>query len=102
MAIFMVWEPVKLGEYYKKFGFSKLTNIDLPAKPMVLFLHQIGNAPTNTKAGFRGDTYNMSIGQGFVQSTPLQLTLATSAIANHGTLFKPRVVKNITDASGKL
>ena len=33
----------------------------------------------------KGDTYNMSIGQGFVLATPLQVANATNAIANGGT-----------------
>ena len=94
--------PVKLGEYYKKFGFSKLTNIDLPGEADGFIPTPDWKRANKHEGWFSGDTYNMSIGQGFVQSTPLQLTLATSAIANHGTLFKPRVVKNITDASGKV
>ena len=40
-----------------------------------------------------GDTCNVSIGQGMVDATPLQMTLFTAAIANGGTLYKPRLVK---------
>lgn len=44
-----------------------------------------------------GDTYHISIGQGDMQVTPLQINMATAAIANWGTLFEPRVVKTIFD-----
>ncbi|MDP3800427.1 MAG: penicillin-binding protein 2 [bacterium] len=94
--------PEKLAEYYKLFGFSKLTGIDLPGEADGFIPTPNWKRLNKREGWFSGDTYNMSIGQGFVQSTPLQLALATSAIANHGTLFKPRVVKNITDASGKV
>ena len=46
----------------------------------------------------KGDTYNMSIGQGFVLSTPLQVANATNAIANGGRLLKPRLAMAISDA----
>jgi penicillin-binding protein 2 len=47
-----------------------------------------------------GDTYNMSIGQGFVLATPLQVLNAASAIANGGTLYRPQIVHEITDSEG--
>ncbi|MDP3764056.1 MAG: penicillin-binding protein 2 [bacterium] len=94
--------PEKLAEYYKKFGFSKLTEIDLPGEADGFIPTPNWKRLNKREGWFSGDTYNMSIGQGFVQTTPVQLSLATSAIANHGTLFKPRVVKNVTDASGKV
>jgi penicillin-binding protein 2 len=43
----------------------------------------------------------MSIGQGFVLSTPLQVANYTAAIANHGNLFQPQLVERVTDADGK-
>lgn len=42
-----------------------------------------------------GDTANLSIGQGMVDATPLQMTLFTAAIANGGILHKPRLVKAV-------
>ncbi|MDD2796590.1 MAG: penicillin-binding transpeptidase domain-containing protein, partial [Candidatus Pacebacteria bacterium] len=44
-----------------------------------------------------GDTYNMSIGQGFIKATPIQVLTAVSAIANGGKLIKPKIVKGIVD-----
>ena len=46
---------------------------------------------------YTGDTYNISIGQGDIAVTPLQLASAIGAIANGGTLWKPRVVLKITN-----
>jgi len=46
-----------------------------------------------------GDTYNTSIGQFGFQVTPLQMTRATAAIANDGTLFEPLLVKQNPIAS---
>lgn len=44
-----------------------------------------------------GDTYITSIGQGDLQITPLQLAAAISAIANNGTLWKPRLAHAAID-----
>ena len=42
-----------------------------------------------------GDTYNVSIGQGDLQITPLELISAISAISNHGRAFKPHLLKDL-------
>lgn len=39
-----------------------------------------------------GDTLNLSIGQGWLTVTPLQMAMVTAALANQGTLLKPRLV----------
>ncbi|MEW9547587.1 penicillin-binding protein 2 [Nonomuraea sp. NPDC050783] len=48
-----------------------------------------------------GDAANFSIGQGDVLVTPLQLARAYAALANGGTLFSPRVAKEVRDAGGR-
>jgi cell division protein FtsI/penicillin-binding protein 2/beta-lactamase regulating signal transducer with metallopeptidase domain len=45
-------------------------------------------------------TANTSIGQGFVLATPLQLTTFYSAIANGGTVYRPRLYARAVEASG--
>ncbi|MCL5958989.1 MAG: penicillin-binding transpeptidase domain-containing protein, partial [Chloroflexi bacterium] len=50
---------------------------------------------------YKGDTYNMAIGQGFVTATPLQLAVATTALVN-GIVYKPQLVMEETDSEGKI
>ena len=57
---------------------------------------------TKKESWFTGDTYNVSIGQGDVLVTPLQLTAAISIIANDGALYKPKIVSKITDTDGNI
>jgi penicillin-binding protein 2 len=49
-----------------------------------------------------GDTINVSIGQGHLLCTPLQLLNGTVRIANGGTLWKPRVIKALLDEQGNV
>ena len=49
-----------------------------------------------------GDTLVTAIGQGYDLVTPLQLVNATAAVANGGTLYRPKLVMNVTDPSGKV
>lgn len=90
----------KLASYIERFGFGKITNIDLPQEAA-------GNVPTpdwkkkiKKEAWYIGDTYNLSIGQGDLLITPLQLTRATAAIANGGKLLTPRLLKSILHKNG--
>lgn len=94
--------PLKIAEYLKRFGFDSLTNIDLPSEAKGFIPSPDWKLVTKHEGWFIGDTYNMSIGQGFVQVTPLELAEATTAIANRGALLKPRIVKSITDSQGRV
>ena len=49
-----------------------------------------------------GDAVNMSIGQGDVQTTPLQVAAAYAAVANGGTVYRPHLGKEIRSADGEL
>lgn len=49
-----------------------------------------------------GDTINVSIGQGHLLNTPLQMLNATAAIANGGSLYRPRLIKALTREDGMI
>jgi penicillin-binding protein 2 len=49
-----------------------------------------------------GDTYNLSIGQGYLLVTPLQMANLMATTANGGTLYQPQIVHHITDAEGNV
>jgi penicillin-binding protein 2 len=88
----------KLKEFSLKFGLGQNTNIELPGELK-------GTVPDrkwkriNFRGGrwFLGDTINMSIGQGFLQVTPLQMAVVTSIIANGGYKVKPLLIKKIVN-----
>ena len=87
----------KIDNYLELFGFGETTGIDLEGETA-------GFVPTpewkKEKTGYSwypGDTYNVSIGQGYLKATPLQLAVAYSAIANGGKILKPQLIKSILD-----
>jgi len=91
--------PSKIKKYLEIFGFGKSVDSDFPIPSFAKGL--IGD-PEWKKEKFGeswwdGDTYNMSIGQGYILTTPLQVARAYAAIANGGKLLKPRFVKEIVD-----
>lgn len=95
-----------LEKWARNFGLGSKTGIDLPTQFEVA-----GTVPSPEwkKNRFRrsrtrnpwvkGDLVNMSIGQGFLRITPLQLAVLTAAFANGGEVLKPQLVREIRDVS---
>ncbi len=54
------------------------------------------------KRWYRGETLPVSIGQGYLLMTPIQLAAMTAALANDGTLYRPRLLKRIVNPDGKV
>jgi len=87
----------RLKNYLNLFGWGEKTNIDLPQEAQGLVPDHIWKEENINEPWSTGDTYNLSIGQGYLQVTPLQLATAFTAIANKGRLMKPQVVKEIIE-----
>lgn len=51
---------------------------------------------------YGGETVIASIGQGYVLTTPIQLAVMTAALANHGKIMQPQIIRRIEDWDGKL
>jgi penicillin-binding protein 2 len=92
----------RLAQYARQFGLGSYTDIDLPGEADGLVPDRTWKRLTYGESWSTGDTYNMSIGQGFVEVTPLQMLNATAAIANGGTLFRPQLLLKITDQQGEV
>ncbi len=92
----------KIKNWLEKFGWGSLTGVDLPSENDGLIpdpkWKQENFIQAVEKNWYLGDTYNLSIGQGFIQVTPLQVATAFVAVANGGKLYQPEVVKEILDS----
>jgi penicillin-binding protein 2 len=93
--------PTKIKEYLEKFGWSEKTGIDLPGEKAGFIPDKEWKKQTWKEGWWDGDTYNLSIGEGYLQITPLEVANAYAAIANGGTLYQPQVVQKIIDSSSK-
>lgn len=79
----------RLKSYWEKFGFGKLTGVDLPGEALG-FLPDPEEKEERTGSPWRvGDTYNVAIGQGDISVNPLQLLNAIVAIAEGGQAHTP-------------
>ncbi len=58
---------------------------------------QEGNLSRGGGLWTQGDDYNISIGQGDTRATVLEMAIATSIIANGGTLYEPQIVRDVVN-----
>lgn len=92
----------RIKRYAGLFGFGSRLGIDIPGEQTGFIPDPAAKAALEPKnPQWRvGDTYNVSIGQGGVRVTPLQMTALTAALANGGTMYQPHLVTAILDDRG--
>lgn len=81
----------RLTDWYRRFGLGSKTGIDLPGEGSGFVPSQKWKEETKGERWFVGDTYNLSIGQGDLLVTPIQVAAYTAAIANGGYKVVPRL-----------
>ena len=86
-----------ISSFLKLFGFGTKTGIDLYAETEGILPDPKWKLGAIGESWFVGDTINISIGQGYLSCSPLQLAVAISLITNRGVAYKPRVVERIDD-----
>jgi len=98
----------KLRPFFVQAGFGSKTGIDVKQSPMVLG-EASGHLPT--RESYKNDTRSswsalttaqFAMGQSDQGVTPLQAVCYTAALANGGTVYKPRLVKEIRTIDGEL
>ena len=91
----------RLYPYLKRFGLGERTGIVLPEKR--------GVNPSRTwkrkhlrEPWYAGETAMLAIGQGYVTTTPLQISIMTAAIANGGNILRPKIRKTDEEAAPRI
>lgn len=87
----------RISSYANEFGFGQSAQVDLPSQT-------VGFVPTPQwkerkfhEKWLGGDTMNMSIGQGYVLASPLQIADMAAMVVNGGTIYKPHLLKEVRD-----
>lgn len=83
----------KIKKWAEIFGYGKKTNIGLDESEGII-PSTFWKEETLKDRWYTGDTYNFSIGQGYIGVTPLQTLVVTSVFANGGYLCQPKLLKN--------
>ena len=84
-----------IHSYISQFGLGKKTGIDILGEASGLLPSPEWKMKRHKQKWYVGDTISVGIGQGYNLTTPLQLTFATSILANKGKAFRPHFVKQI-------
>jgi len=92
----------KLLHYLTLFNLGKKTGIDLPGERNGFLPSKEWKLKQKGENWFVGDTYNLSIGQGDILVTPLQVALWTSEVANDGKKIEPHLAETLTDPITKI
>ena len=82
-------------KYAKEFGFSKRTAVDLPHETKGLVPSRQWKKQQFGETWYKGETVIYAIGQGYLSTTPLQVLMMVSVVANGGRIVKPYLVKRI-------
>ncbi len=84
--------PDNIAKWSGTFGLDKPTGIDIPGEKKGLIPTPEWKQKTIKEPWFLGNTYNMSIGQGDVSVTPIELNTYIAAIAEDGKICQPSFV----------
>jgi penicillin-binding protein 2 len=90
----------RIASYARAFGLGAPLGIDLPREKGGLIPTKQWKLSRLRQSWQMGETISLSIGQGYNLVTPLQLANAYATLANGGTLYRPRLVKQLESSDG--
>ncbi len=91
-----------IAKYAGIYGFGQKTGIDLENESRGLVASKKVKREIWNEDWRLGDTFNAAIGQGFNLTTPMQLSVMLSTVANGGTRYQPYLVESVLNADGTL
>lgn len=83
------------------FGLGEKTGIDIPGEKKGILPDVDWKKKVIGSGWYKGDTILLSIGQGYLTVTPLQIAVLYAAIANKGYTYSPHLAKSLVDFSGQ-
>lgn len=87
----------KMHEFGLHFGLGVATDLDITSERDGIWPSRAWKRAARGQAWYPGNSLNMSIGQGDVLTTPLQLAVMTATLASRGRHLKPRLVARVGD-----
>ncbi|AIL59877.1 penicillin-binding protein 2 [Pseudomonas alkylphenolica] len=85
----------RLSSYMNKFGLGQKVSLDMFEESAGLMPTREWKRATRRQAWFPGETLILGIGQGYMQTTPLQMAQAIALIASKGKWNRPHLAKTI-------
>jgi penicillin-binding protein 2 len=87
-----------IARFMKPIGFGARTGVDLDGESEGVLPSPEWKRRRFRRQWFGGDTISIGIGQGYTAYTPIQLAQAVATLANDGVLFRPHLVRHVTDS----
>jgi len=87
----------RIDKYLTSFHLGEQTGIDLPGETAGSIPTKATKLAQTHEPWYVGDTYNLSIGEGNLLVSPVQVAMWTAAVANGGTIITPHLVTKIVD-----
>lgn len=92
----------RLADYAKRFGLGEIAGIGIEGEKGGLVPTSAWKEKKSGQKWYPGETLPVSIGQGYLLATPMQLAVMTAGLATDGILYRPHVVKKILDREGNV
>ncbi len=92
----------RLARYARAFGLGRDTEIDLPGEATGLVPDARWKERTLGDPWRPTDTYRFGLGQSYLAATPMQVLVATAALANGGNVLRPHLVQEVRDPDGRI
>ncbi len=91
----------RINNFLSQFGFGQKTGIDLVGEKSGLLPSRNWKRQNKNLPWYPGETLITGIGQGFIQTTPLQLAVATATLANQGISIQPHLIQSTNTSQQK-
>lgn len=85
----------RMYDYMTRFGVGQRVSLDMHEEAAGLMPSRDWKRARYRQAWFPGETLILGIGQGYMQTTPLQLAQATALVATRGKWIRPRLARTV-------
>jgi penicillin-binding protein 2 len=97
----------QIQDWARDLGLGEQTGIDLPAEvdglvPTPAWRNRLYREKLTDRPWSAGDNINLAVGQGDLQTSPLQMALVYAAIANGGTVLRPHLAQQVETVTGEV
>ncbi len=94
--------PTRIARVAELMGLGAKTGVDLPGEIKGVLPTPQWKRNRYRERWYGGDTANLSIGQGYLTATPLQMALVACCIANNGIVYRPHLLKERRAPNGRV
>ncbi len=91
----------RIAQYANEFGLGRKTGIPLSHEKPGILPSSSWKKKQMGVPWYPGETLSLSVGQGYLNTTPIQLVTMISSVANGGTLYLPQVVERVENIYGQ-